>query len=202
MAARPSSCLFRRGVFTGRMPVRLHPNRCRPTTRRPSPSLPRMPSRLHGSPVRIRPRRHGHAERLVAQRVEQSPPPGGVRRGDLVVASPGDSMSDVSDGHATGPGPCALCLRSVHALTRHHLIPRCRRDARRRRADPEAERATIDLCRPCHDHLHAMIPARELERSCATLASLAAHPAVAAFTVWVAKRPDGANISAAAKKRR
>lgn len=111
-------------------------------------------------------------------------------------------MSDASDGHATGPGRCALCQRSVHALTRHHLIPRCRRDARRRRADPEAERATIELCRPCHDHLHAVIPARELERSCATLASLAAHPAVAAFTVWVAKRPDGANIPSATRKRR
>ena len=106
------------------------------------------------------------------------------------------------DGQAAGAGSCTLCQRLVAELTRHHLIPRCRRDHRRRWIDPQAELATIDLCRPCHHHLHAMFSEAELERSCPSLAALAAHPVVAAFTPWVARRPDGAHVPAATKKRR
>lgn len=111
-------------------------------------------------------------------------------------------MSHHADGAPIGAGCCALCRRGVRELTRHHLIPRCRSDARRRRAAPSSERATIDLCRPCHHHLHAIITERELERRFASLPELAAHPGVAAFTAWIARRPDGTSIPFAAKKRR
>lgn len=111
-------------------------------------------------------------------------------------------MPDQPDGRRAGAGRCALCQRAVRELTRHHLIPRCRRDARRRRQDPACERETADLCRPCHHHLHAVIAERDLERSFASVAALAAHPEIAAFTAWIARRPDGISIPLAAKKRR
>jgi hypothetical protein len=90
----------------------------------------------------------------------------------------------------------------VAELTRHHLIPRCRRDRRRRRADPQAELVTVDLCRPCHHHIHTVCSEAELERTYPTLSALAAHPEVAAFIAWIARRPDGAHVPAASKKRR
>lgn len=111
-------------------------------------------------------------------------------------------MAHQADGKPIGAGCCALCWRGVRELTRHRLIPRGRSDARRRRAAPSSERATIDLCRPCHHHLHAIITERELERRFASLPELAAHPGVAAFTAWIARRPDGTSIPFAAKKRR
>jgi hypothetical protein len=114
-------------------------------------------------------------------------------------------MSEPGEGDPAGTGRCALCRREVRILTRHHLIPRSRRDARQRRSDPmraEAERATVDLCRSCHHHLHRCLPERDLARFYTSLAAVAAHPDVARFSAWIARRPDGVSIPLAAKKRR
>lgn len=159
-------------------------------------------SRLHGSPVRLRP---GHQACSSVGRAVST-----LRVVSVAVISSwlpprSRTMIEPSDDSVAGSGPCALCHRQVCERTKHHLIPRSRRDARRRRVDPdraEAERQTVALCRPCHCHLHQVISERELARSCANLPGLASHPDVAAFTQWVARRPDGVKIPSAAKKRR
>jgi 5-methylcytosine-specific restriction endonuclease McrA len=91
---------------------------------------------------------------------------------------------------------CALCKRtlSITPLTVHHLIPRTRhRNKRTRRTftKEEVKTRTVLLCRPCHDQVHALISEKELERSYNTIETLAAHPDVAAFAVWMAGKPDG-----------
>jgi len=90
-------------------------------------------------------------------------------------------------------GPCELCGRSVGALTRHHLIPRTRHANKRIKRDfhgAEVKRRIAWLCRPCHDHLHALFTEKTLERDFNTLECLAQHPDVLRFVRWIRKRPS------------
>src|SRR5690606_4435719 len=111
----------------------------------------------------------------------------------------------MSEGQTIGAGTCALCRREVRVLTRHHLIPRCRHDARLRRRVPgraEAERATVGLCRPCHVNVHQNVSEKDLARHFATIDLLASEPRIAAFARWIARRPDGTAVPSASRKRR
>jgi len=79
----------------------------------------------------------------------------------------------------------------MRALTRHHLIPRSRHANKRIKRDfnrAEIKHRIAWLCRPCHDHLHALFTEKTLEREFNTLDSLARHPAVARFVRWIRKR--------------
>lgn len=91
-------------------------------------------------------------------------------------------------------GRCELCGREVAALTRHHLIPRTRHSNKRNkrlfdRADVKHRIAW--LCRPCHNHIHALFTEKMLEREFNTLESLATHPEVAHFVEWIRNKPAG-----------
>ena len=92
------------------------------------------------------------------------------------------------------PAVCQLCGRSVALLTRHHLIPRARHRKKRNRRlfDREDVRARILwLCRPCHDHIHAMLSEKEMETAYHSREALLAHPAIARFVRWIETRPEG-----------
>jgi 5-methylcytosine-specific restriction endonuclease McrA len=89
---------------------------------------------------------------------------------------------------------CALCKRQVGALTRHHLIPRTRHSNKRNKRDfdrADVKTRIVLLCRPCHNHIHALFTEKKLEREFNTLKSLAAHPDVARFVNWIRTKPDG-----------
>ncbi len=60
---------------------------------------------------------------------------------------------------------CPLCLHGYErrALTKHHLVPKCRGGV-----------ATVLLCRPCHRQLHATYTEKELERRYPTVEALVA----------------------------
>ena len=95
---------------------------------------------------------------------------------------------------ANGAGRCELCGRSVHELTRHHLIPRSRHKNKRNKkafTRREVHERIALLCRPCHRNIHAAIDTKELERECNTLEALAAHPHVKRFTRWIENKPHG-----------
>ena len=90
------------------------------------------------------------------------------------------------------PDACELCGRRVAQLTRHHLIPRARHGNRRNRRDfdrGDVHRRIAWLCRPCHDHVHAVLSEKALERDYNTLEQLRGHPDVARFVAWIAARP-------------
>lgn len=97
----------------------------------------------------------------------------------------------------TSPVPlpaCELCGRRGELLTRHHLIPRARHNKpRTRRAfgRTEPRKRLAWLCRPCHDHVHALFTEKTLGAEFNTLALLAAHPEVSRFVAWIRAKPAG-----------
>jgi hypothetical protein len=103
---------------------------------------------------------------------------------------------------------CELCGRTVSFVTKHHLIPKARHANKRtlRTFDrQEVKHRVAWLCRPCHNHVHALFTEKTLERDFNTLELLQAHPVVAKFIVWLRAKPDGfkpANQPANAKPRK
>lgn len=87
------------------------------------------------------------------------------------------------DRSTAGPvlGDCGLCGRPMIAgpsVEDHHLLPRS-----------QGGRATIPLHRVCHRKIHAELSEKELARGYTTLDALRAHPDIAAFIAWVARKP-------------
>ncbi|MFV3129668.1 HNH endonuclease signature motif containing protein [Niveispirillum sp. KHB5.9] len=78
-------------------------------------------------------------------------------------------------------GDCGLCGRPLVAgpsVELHHLVPRS-----------QGGKETVALHRVCHRKIHAELSEKELARSYTTLESLRAHPDIAAFIGWVARKP-------------
>ena len=80
---------------------------------------------------------------------------------------------------------CALCGRPIPPgvpQSRHHLIPKLR-------GGKGSE--TVLLHQICHKEIHATLTETELARAYNTAEALRAHPHLAKFAAWVAKRPPG-----------
>jgi hypothetical protein len=78
---------------------------------------------------------------------------------------------------------CPLCLRPIPPgvpQSHHHLIPKLKGGKGGQ---------TILIHHICHKELHATLSEAELARSYATAEALRAHPRLAKFFSWVAKRP-------------
>ncbi len=93
---------------------------------------------------------------------------------------------------ATPPLNCELCGRAVGGLTRHHLVPRTRHASRRNKRDfrrDDVHRRIAWLCRPCHDHVHAVFTEKTLERDFNTLERLRSDADIARFVEWIAGKP-------------
>ena len=86
--------------------------------------------------------------------------------------------------HAKPPDPiCPLCLRPIPPEARqslHHLVPKLRGG----KGGP-----VVRLHQICHDEIHATLTEAELARAYHTIAALRAHPHLARFIAWVARRP-------------
>ncbi len=78
---------------------------------------------------------------------------------------------------------CPLCERPIPAHAKqshHHLVPKLRGGKRGE---------TVLLHQICHNEIHATLTETELARDYATITALRAHPRLAKFVTWVAKRP-------------
>ncbi|OYQ35003.1 restriction endonuclease [Niveispirillum lacus] len=78
-------------------------------------------------------------------------------------------------------GACGLCGRPMIAgpsVEDHHLLPRS-----------QGGKQTVPLHRVCHRKIHAELSEKELARGYTTLEALRAHPDIAAFIDWVARKP-------------
>ena len=85
---------------------------------------------------------------------------------------------------------CALCGREK-PLTFHHLIPRKLHGKprfKKRHSKEELRSRGIDICRLCHDGLHALLTERELGETYHTLDLLREHAGVAKHVAWVRKQ--------------
>lgn len=77
---------------------------------------------------------------------------------------------------------CPLCGRDIPEDQRdeHHMVPKSR-----------GGRETQTLHRICHRQIHALFSEAELETNYSTAEALLAHPEMAKFVTWVAKKPSG-----------
>ncbi|WP_299027208.1 HNH endonuclease [uncultured Sulfitobacter sp.] len=78
---------------------------------------------------------------------------------------------------------CPLCLRPIPEgvpQSQHHLIPKLKGG----KGGP-----MILMHHICHREIHATLTEAELARSYHTPEALRAHPRLAKFAAWVAKRP-------------
>ncbi len=84
------------------------------------------------------------------------------------------------------PDPiCPLCGRPIPPgvpQSLHHLVPRLKGG----KGGP-----TVLLHHICHKEIHATLSEAELARSFSTPEALRAHPRLARFIAWVARRPPG-----------
>lgn len=80
------------------------------------------------------------------------------------------------------PVTCALCRRQIPVerlddpavVQRHHLRPE------RRETSP-----VVELCRPCHDQIHAVFTNEELRESYDTVAKLRAADRLDGYLSWI-----------------
>jgi len=94
-------------------------------------------------------------------------------------------------------GICKLCGRNEIEVTRHHLIPKTRHTNKRNQklfGRDEVRTRTADLCRPCHGFIHKVLTEKQLELEYNTVEALRAHPEIAKFVDWVARRPAGLRV--------
>lgn len=85
----------------------------------------------------------------------------------------------------SGDPVCPLCGGSIPPgvpQSRHHLIPRLR-------GGKGGE--TVLLHQVCHSTIHRTLSETDLARRFNTVEALRAHPDLARFFDWVAKRPPG-----------
>lgn len=76
---------------------------------------------------------------------------------------------------------CALCGRPMvpgPSTDLHHPVPRSR-----------GGRETTRIHRVCHHKIHATFTEAELAREYRTFEALRAHPEIARFIAWVARKP-------------
>ena len=89
------------------------------------------------------------------------------------------------------PTTCALCHRRIpderiddpDVVQRHHLRPERR-----------AESPIVDLCRPCHDQVHALFTNAELRESFDTVAALRGADRLQDYLDWI-RTTDKLDIS-------
>ena len=88
-------------------------------------------------------------------------------------------MPDVAPEHPV----CPLCGRPITPGARrslHHLVPKLKGGK---------HGPVVALHQICHNEIHATLTEAELARDYNTVAALRAHPRLAKFIRWVAKRP-------------
>lgn len=64
----------------------------------------------------------------------------------------------------------------------------------RRLYDAERRNETVDLCRPCHGHIHATLSEKDLADSYNTIEALKSHPEIHKFIDWVRTRPANLRV--------
>lgn len=91
---------------------------------------------------------------------------------------------------------CPICLRPVPPdvpQSRHHLVPKLKGGAKG---------PVVLLHDICHRMIHRTFTEAQLARDYADPAALRAHPAIARFAAWVARRPPGFRAPMPGRRRR
>lgn len=86
------------------------------------------------------------------------------------------------------PGECPICNRQM-PLTFHHLIPKSTHKKMIKLYSKEhlCSRG-IDICRPCHSHIHRLIPLMDMAEHYNTLESILSHKGVKKWIPYIRKQ--------------
>lgn len=71
---------------------------------------------------------------------------------------------------------CALCLRRVRQVTRHHLVPR---------EEGGKYGPVADLCQPCHSTVHLLLPNKTLAQQYGTIEALRGAEELQKYLGWI-----------------
>ncbi|WP_412508775.1 HNH endonuclease [Roseovarius sp. SYSU LYC5161] len=91
---------------------------------------------------------------------------------------------------------CPLCGRPIPPDARqslHHLVPKLKGGK---------GGLTVLLHQICHNEIHATLTEAELARAYDSIEALRAHPRLAKFIRWVAKRPPGFHSKTPGRRRK
>lgn len=85
---------------------------------------------------------------------------------------------------------CQMCARIGTNLTKHHLIPKTlhKKLRKKKKIRREVLNRTVDVCIPCHNHIHTLFTERELSRNYNTLQLLLDDPQIQKFIKFIRKR--------------
>jgi hypothetical protein len=107
------------------------------------------------------------------------------------------AAADASLAEPAAEAPCPLCGRPLipgPTVDEHHLVPKSWRG-----------REKFLVHRICHTKMHATLTERQLADEYHTWEALRAHPQIASFIAWVAKKPPqfmARNVKSGALRRR
>ena len=84
---------------------------------------------------------------------------------------------------------CQLCGR-IKRLTFHHFVPRFCHSNKwfKKRLTRDEMQQGIELCRDCHNFLHAKFTEKELARELNTRDAMLENETIAKFIQWVRKK--------------
>jgi len=91
---------------------------------------------------------------------------------------------------------CPLCQRPIPPDARqslHHLVPKLKGG----KGGP-----VVRLHQICHNEIHAALSEADLARAYHSIEALRAHPRLARFIAWVARRPPGFHSKTPGPRRR
>lgn len=88
---------------------------------------------------------------------------------------------------------CPICRHEWQRreLTRHHLVPKCRKG-----------KITVLLCRNCHRQVHALFSEKVLERRYGTLDLLLEAEELQPWITWVRRRKPAGRVAVRTSRRR
>ncbi|MCH2205305.1 MAG: hypothetical protein MK132_05495 [Lentisphaerales bacterium] len=91
---------------------------------------------------------------------------------------------------------CAICYRE-RRLTKHHLIPVSRHKNKKtqKRHSKDALKSVIEICRECHNQLHATISEKDMDETYNSFTMLINHPEISKFTEWIRKHQPAGKVS-------
>ena len=79
--------------------------------------------------------------------------------------------------------PCPLCARPNLKPSDHHLVPKSR-----------GGKATLTVCRDCHNAIHAQFSNKELEREFTSVEALLANEKFSKTVRFIAKQDPGGKV--------
>ena len=100
-----------------------------------------------------------------------------------------DSEDEQSEEESMREGLCLICGRNM-PLTFHHLIPKRTHTRMLKSGYNKLFLNThgVDLCRPCHSHIHKLIPLNDMADTFNTLEVILSHPGVQKWIPYIRKQ--------------